>query len=136
MKELSNLLSGSWTYRSFHNNPDIHAGIEKLIFGTGTLTFEKISTNVIKGHFDFGPNVTLMVNGNLLPGDPIQLNFRGAGVPNSPTAGWMYDYKGVFLPNWSNGIDQIPAIVGSVIRTAPHGNAKAGYVASFIIVKR
>uniref|UniRef100_UPI0040475111 hypothetical protein n=1 Tax=Roseivirga sp. TaxID=1964215 RepID=UPI0040475111 len=48
---------------------------------------------------------------------------------------WVYDYNGYYIPNWVEGVNQIPAIVGSVIRTEPHGQAKAGVVASFIMVK-
>jgi hypothetical protein len=36
----------------------------------------------------------------------------------------------------SNGVNQVPALVGSVIRAEPHGSAPAGYVASFIAVKQ
>ena len=44
----------------------------------------------------------------------------------------------IFVPIWPNGVDQRAAIVGSVIRTVPHNNgqARAGYVASFIAVKQ
>jgi hypothetical protein len=40
------------------------------------------------------------------------------------------------IPIWPNGVDQRPAIVGSVIRMVPHSNgqARAGYIASFIAV--
>lgn len=50
---------------------------------------------------------------------------------------WVYDYIGYVVPPWPNGIDQRPAIVGSVIRTIPHSGGQpgtlnpAGVVASF-----
>jgi len=37
---------------------------------------------------------------------------------------------------WPNGIDQVPALVGSVIRAKPHNGSPAGVVASFIAVKQ
>ena len=51
---------------------------------------------------------------------------------------WVYDYVGYLVPIWPNGVDKRAAIVGSVIRTVPHNNgqARAGYVASFIAVKQ
>lgn len=51
---------------------------------------------------------------------------------------WVYDYLGYLVPVWPNGVDQRPAIVGSIVRTKPHsmGNAPAGYVAQWIAVKQ
>jgi len=42
---------------------------------------------------------------------------------------------------WPNGIDQVPAIVGTIVRTIPHssgsgGVAPAGVVAQWIAVKQ
>jgi len=33
-------------------------------------------------------------------------------------------------------VDQVPALVGTVIRAKPHNGEAAGYVASFIAVKQ
>jgi len=49
---------------------------------------------------------------------------------------WEYDYKASMTPKWSNGIDQIRSLVGTVIRAKLHGEAKAGYVASFVSIKQ
>ena len=62
--------------------------------------------------------------------------WRGEGVPGSPTAGWIYDYYGNLAHEWENGIDQRTVLVGSVIRAVAHGNAKAGYVGTFFMVKQ
>jgi hypothetical protein len=53
---------------------------------------------------------------------------------------WIYDYEGYLVAHWPNGVQQIPALVGSVIRTIPHsssngGISPAGVVASFYAVK-
>jgi hypothetical protein len=64
--------------------------------------------------------------------------FRGTGtVDDEP---WVYDYTGWLIPAWPNGVGQVPAIVGSVIRTIPHSagpgkTAPAGEVASFYAVR-
>ncbi len=60
----------------------------------------------------------------------------GSGRPNTPTAGWEYDYYGYLGFQWPNGVNQVPSLVGTVIRAKPHGNAPAGFVASFIAVKQ
>jgi len=53
------------------------------------------------------------------------------------TAADGYDDSGYPVPVWPNGVDQVPAIVGSVVRTEPHQpNAEPGHVASWIAVKR
>jgi len=54
---------------------------------------------------------------------------------------WVYDCEGDAIrpwPNGPNGMDQRPAIVGTVVRTVPHSNGKsrAGVVASFIAVRQ
>ncbi len=72
-------------------------------------------------------------------GDPMHARFQGVGVVSGET--WIYDYIWYLVPNWSNGVDQRPAIVGSVIRTVPHSSgtpgavSPAGVVCSFIAVK-
>jgi hypothetical protein len=61
---------------------------------------------------------------------------EGKGVDDTPTAGWRYDHQGFIMPTWSNGINQAFVITGSVIRVTDHGNAKAGYVGAFFMVKQ
>ena len=48
---------------------------------------------------------------------------------------WAYDYFAYLSPTWGNSIDQVPALIGAVVRTAPHGGAPAGFAAQFIAVK-
>jgi hypothetical protein len=53
---------------------------------------------------------------------------------------WKYDYVGYVVNPWPNGVDQRMAIVGSIVRTIPHGRepdiAPAGEVGSWIAVKQ
>ena len=68
---------------------------------------------------------------------PCTVRFQGIG-DTKDSYGQIYDYTGFFVPMWSNGVSQRPALVGSVVRTVPHsdGQAKAGVVSSWIAVKR
>ena len=49
--------------------------------------------------------------------------------------------RAISIPDWPNGIDQVAAFVGSVIRTIPHSGGQpgtvspAGVVCSFYAVK-
>ena len=67
---------------------------------------------------------------------PLTIHMVGSGRTGTGTAGWEYDYHGNVAYEWPNGINQVPALVGSVLRAKPHGPAQAGYVASFIAVKQ
>lgn len=139
-------LAGKWTYRSFHNQPalvtaDPNTAADKalaLIFAEAVFTFEAPTSSTAKGAIDW-PGGGLDLQGTLLPdaaaGTPI-MQIIGTGRPGTSTAGWEYDYHGQFAYQWPNGVDQVPAIVGNVIRAKPHDGAPAGYVASFIAVKQ
>jgi hypothetical protein len=67
------------------------------------------------------------------------VRFQGVGIVSGEK--WIYDYEGYLVPDWPNGVDQVPAIVGSVIRTIPHSGSQpntvhpAGVVGSFYAVR-
>ena len=131
---------GNWTYRSFLNDPDITKPFNDLKFAAAVLIFEKSAFGVLSGKLSFGDDF-LKLTGAATYGNPFAARFQGVGAtPGTIEDGkpWTYDYQGYLVPAWPNGIDQRPAIVGSVIRTVPHsgGQAKAGVVASFIAVRR
>jgi hypothetical protein len=127
---------GQWTYRSFFNIPDITVGFEKLEFARADLQIDQAPPGVLAGKLSFGSDY-LTLKGNVTYGNPFTARFQGRGA-TTDTLGWIYDYLGFLVPAWPDGIDQRPAIVGTVIRTVPHSNgqSKAGQVASFIAVKR
>jgi hypothetical protein len=139
-------LAGKWTYRSFHNNPapitdDPKTAADKalaLIFAEAVFTFEIPTSATLKGAIDW-PGGGLDLQGTLRTdtagGAPI-VEIVGTGRPGTDTAGWEYDYRGQLAYQWSNGVNQVPALVGTVVRAKPHNGAPAGYVASFIAVKR
>ena len=131
-------LPGSWTYRSLLNNPDPAVEFNKLRFGVATITLEKTAMGEIKGTIG-GTGWSLDLKGNRGYGSPFDVRFQGKGKIGDEI--WTYDYIGYLVPAWPNGDGQRPAIVGSVIRTAPHsdgagGVSPAGFVASFVAVKQ
>ncbi len=135
------VLAGKWTYRSFHNRPALvgdnaQAALD-LIFAEAVFTFQ-VSGTTLQGTIDW-PGGGLDLQGRIQPANgraPLSVAIVGSGRPNSETAGWEYDYRGNLAYQWPNGVKQIPALVGTVIRAKRHGDSPAGYVASFIAVKQ
>ena len=78
------------------------------------------------------------MQGTVTAGDTGQpaVKIVGTGRWNTNTANWEYDYEARLAYRWPNGVKQVPALVGSVIRAKPHGDSPAGVVASFIAVKQ
>jgi hypothetical protein len=136
------VLAGKWTYRSFNNDPALVDGDPNkalaLFFAEAVFTFAIPSPTTLTGAIDWtGGGLDLA--GCIAPGDdglgPI-VTITGTGRAGTDTEGWEYDYFGQLAHTWPNGVNQRPAIVGSVIRAKPHNGAPAGYVASFVAVKQ
>ena len=125
---------GSWTYRSFVNDPDVNKAFNDLEFGRGTILIEEAPMPTLKGTIG-GPGWSLALKGARAYGNPMYVRFQGVGIVSGEK--WIYDYEGYLVPDWPNGVDQVPAIVGSVIRTIPHSGSQpntvhpAGVVGSF-----
>jgi len=86
-----------------------------------------------------GGGYVLDLKGTIQPSagtDVLVLEIFGTGRAGTPTENWEYDYKAFTTPKWPNGINQIPAFVGTVIRAKPHGSSPAGVVASFVSIKQ
>ena len=82
-----------------------------------------------------GDGWLLHLSGSINYGDPYSVRFQGRGTVAG--AEWIYDYQGYAVRPWPNGVDQIPTIVGSIVRTIPHpsGNGKvspAGVVCAWV----
>jgi hypothetical protein len=132
-------LIGRWTYRSFRNFPDpavpCDQGPNRLLFGLGLLEIEPFTPEAFSGRLVFDETTMLRLTGTSSTGTPFAVRFQGIG--EGPDAeGWVYDYVGYLVPAWPNGVDQRPALVGSVVRTVAHDGNPAGVVASWIAVKR
>jgi hypothetical protein len=156
-------LAGKWTYRSYLNRADIIVNDDPepavrnlaalfgqgstannaakslgLMFGEGVMTFDPPSGSAVTGNFDMGGGYVLDLKGTMqttASGD-IAVDLVGTGRAKTPTENWEYDYKASTTPKWPNGVDQIPTLVGTVIRAKPHDGGAAGVVASFISIKQ
>jgi hypothetical protein len=134
------MLTGKWTYRSYRNTPtllgnDPQAALA-LIFGEGVFDFEADEGDRFHGALDMGSGYALALQGQVLPGDPSGFSIVGLGIVGTPTEGWRYDYRGVPAYEWPNGVDQVPSLLGTVIRVNAHGpSSPAGYTASFTAVR-
>ncbi len=127
---------GTWTYRSFVNNPDPTVDFGALRFGQGDLVIEPFPPGTFSGRLVFSADAEMTLVGASSFGSPFTFRFQGRGA-NPGIADFVYDYVGYLTPVWPNGVDQRPAIVGSVVRTEPHsGGAEPGFVATWIALKR
>ena len=146
-KSFADLWTGTWDYRAYRNwtfdqeqtPPD---GLD-FLFGSGSIILEAAAApNRLRGTIgDVARSPDgwqLELSGSFNYGDPFTARFQGRGeVGGNP---WLYEYVGYLVNPWQNGIDQVPAIVGSVIRGKKHpGDGghehPAGVVASFFAVK-
>ena len=144
---MSNPFAGTWTYRSFVNNappvadgsdPNYPARLEALLFGEGVLTVANTTPTVFEATLSFGGTSIMDLKGTITPaagGCTAHAHVVGIGRAGSPVADFFYDYDGSLTEHWPNGVNQVPAITGSVCRMKPHGGQPAGLVASFIAVK-
>ncbi|MCB9234955.1 MAG: hypothetical protein H6581_25090 [Bacteroidia bacterium] len=142
-------LLGNWTYRSWLNSDDLTVPLTTLEFGYGYIQIESAPFNEFKGKI-FGPKSDkrpnpydkpysweLDLKGSSNYGDPFSFRFQGKGVVSGSE--WIYDYQGYMIKPWPNGVNQVPALVGTIVRTIPHpdgsgGTAPAGVVASWYAV--
>ena len=135
------MLSGSWTYRSYHNivklvAQDQHAALA-LIFGEGVFELHQSDDGHVEGWFGMATGDALRITGSLgTTGNGQDFTLRGEGLEGTATAGWRYDYCGVVGHMWPNAVDQMPSLLGTVVRVKAHGpNSPAGCTASFIAVR-
>jgi hypothetical protein len=142
----ANPFAGTWTYRSFRNTPDPVGDVSKdpsklvaMLFAEAEWVVQDTQANAFKGELRFSPTDVMDLTGTITPAtasSPARVHINGKGRPGTSTAQLFYDYDGALAMKWPNGINQRPAIVGSVIRVKAHDGSPAGYVASFIAVKR
>jgi hypothetical protein len=146
--------AGDWIYRSFVNTElypiqtdDPAKALQNygaLLFGEGKLHLEVDERGYLTGStLVFGPGYEMRVDGvaegtgtTPFQPAPATVRMKAFGVEGQQTAGWLYEYVGYHAPVWPNGVDQVDAIVGTVIRVVPHGTGSpAGVVASFVAVR-
>jgi hypothetical protein len=129
------MLSGSWTYRGYHNIVKLVAQDQKaalaLIFGEGVFELHQFDDGRIEGWLGMETGDTLRITGSV--GTTGDFTLSGEGVEDTATAGWRHDYRGVVGHMWDNALDQVPSLLGTVVRVGP--NSPAGDTASFIAVR-
>lgn len=141
MSQVPNIgnLVGLWTYRSLLNDPKIDTDFDNLEFGRGTIRIDSAPDGVLSGLI-FGPGWSLKLNGSINGGYPGVVRFQGKGIVGGEE--WIYDYLGFVVPPWPNGVDQRPAMTGSIVRTIPHSGggpgtiSPAGVVCSWYAVRQ
>jgi hypothetical protein len=136
----ASILAGKWTYRSYLNTAAlVDRDKDKalaIIFGEGTYAFDPPTATALTGTLDLGNGRVLDLKGRITQTAPLSVAISGYGRAGTPTDGWQYDYNASLAHQWPDGVDQTPALVGSVVRVKAHGSGPAGVVASFIAVKQ
>ena len=130
---MADSLAGKWAYRSYQNTA------QQPVFGAGTFTFTTPSATKLEGTLDMGGGLVLDLDGTITPESdsaPLTVHIIGNGRPGTDTNGWEYDYHGFLGFKWPNGVNQVPSLVGTIVRAKPHGGGAAGVTASFIAVKQ
>jgi hypothetical protein len=141
--ERSIVLAGKWTYRAFRNDSqlvgDNAAAALALIFSEGVLDFDEAQDGRFRGALGMAPGYALVLSGEIdvASGPPPRFRIDGNGIEGTPTEGWRYEYRGVFGYSWPEALDQVPSLVGTVMRAGAHGPLNpGGYTGSFIAVRR
>ncbi len=116
-------LVGIWTYRSLQNDPDLSTAFNDLEFGRGNIEIKAAPMGTFLGRI-YGPGWELQLNGSINYGNPYTVRFQGRGIVGGEE--WVYDYIGYLSPPWPNGINQRPALAGSIVRTVPHASGGGG----------
>lgn len=129
---------GQWIYRSLINDTHIETDFNHLEFGRGRLEIVDGPLQQLTGTLG-GPDWSLTLTGSRSYGDPMAVHFQGKGIVSGEQ--WLYEYQGYLVPDWPSGIQETPAIVGSIVRIMPHSGGDsgvvhpAGVVASWYAVK-
>lgn len=130
----ANPLIGTWTYRSFFNDPDMAKDFNNLRLAAGKIVIQEADNGVFAGRFIYSDTYQLNLSGATSYGNPFTVRFQGVG-DTSGSLNHIYDYTGYLIPAWPNGVNQRLAIVGTLVRTVTHGQSQAGVVGSWIAVK-
>lgn len=131
-------IAGTWRYRSFLNDARPVISPEDalaLIFGEGDLVIASANPGQeFRATLSFGEDAVMDLKGEVSKGEPIAIVAKGRGRPGGPIADFAYDYIFFEVPSWPEGIGQVPALVGSVVRVEDHGEARKGVTASTITI--
>ena len=139
MRAQDTSFTGDWTYRSFNNVVAPVQKLDDILFGEGQMQLRTDDAGALReSTLSFGEDYPMNIQGAIVdsgPGAPPTVKLTAYGVAGTKTAGWVYSYIGSLAPTWPYGVNQVTAIVGTVIRVVPHDGKPAGVVASFVAVK-
>jgi hypothetical protein len=135
------VLSGTWTYRSFRNEPalagtDAAAALSLIAF-EGYLDLDATGSDTFRGGLGTTTGLSLTLGGSLLrPGGPGEaFEMIGLGLPGTATEGWRFEWRFTRAPSFPGAADQVPALLGTVLRTGSLGpGGDRARTASFIAV--
>ena len=132
------MLNGHWTYRSYRNAAELVGDDQRsalaLIGSEGIFELRQSDDGRIEGGLGMADGLALRISGSIEQDAGFAL--IGEGLEGTATAGWRYDYRGIAGFMWPDATDQVPSLVGTVVRVSAHGpDAPAGFVASFIAVR-
>jgi hypothetical protein len=135
-------LTGYFTYRSLLNRQEPASDFDQIRFAEGELFLYVAPDGVIKGTLAFHTDPLastkdfMDITGRVTAWTPPTIELEGLGRPGTATDSFDYKYQGSLAPAYPDAVRQRPAFVGTVLRAKPHGNAPAGFTASFVAVKR
>src|SRR5262245_57148118 len=115
------MLSGHWTYRGYRNltnlaGEDPQAALA-LIFAEGVFELYQSDDGRVEGGLGMKTGYALRITGSVeTMGNGPSFALIGEGLDGTATAGWRYDYRGVVGYMWPNGVDQVPSLLGTVVR--------------------
>jgi len=134
---MTNPFEGTWTYRSFYNDPEFVDTFDKIALAQAELVLREAGPDWLAGKLG-GEGWSLEMTGiSELVGGRWQLRMRATGARDSSTYGWIYDYVGALAFEWPGADRQVPAIVGTVTRTVFHEpRRRAGESFSFVAVRK
>ena len=135
-------LTGYYTYRSLLNSQEPADDFNEIRFEEGELFLYVAPDGAITGTLAFPAKPLadtkdfMDVTGRVTDWSPPTVELEGVGRPGTGTESFNYKYQGSLAPAYPDAVRQRPAFVGTVLRAKRHGNAAAGFTASFVAVKR
>jgi hypothetical protein len=135
-------LSGTYTYRSFINEPQVVGDFSTLQFAEAELTLFAALDGSVTGILswptaaDDSARAVMDIDGQIVTREPLLVRFEGIGRKGSAIETFDYRYELTLARHWPETTKPRTCLVGSVIRAKDHGTAKAGVTASVVAVRR
>jgi hypothetical protein len=135
-------LSGTYTYRSFINQPNVVGDFSQLQFAEAELTLFVMLDGTVGGTLSWPTNAedsergVMDIAGRMVTRDPLLVQLEGIGRKGSAIEAFDYVYELTLAKHWPQTTKPRTCLVGSVMRAKDHGTAKAGVTASVVAVRR